>query len=64
MLSFGVLPRSVPELPLPFGFHGWFYDLALGVAVAVCSATGWALWGMVAAYRCSRPAHRPLGLLT
>lgn len=45
-LVLNVLPRKVPELPLPFGFHGWLHNLALGAGMLVVTATGWALWGI------------------
>jgi hypothetical protein len=46
-LALWLLPHKVPELPLPFGFHGWLADLALGVGTVLFTATGWALWGLL-----------------
>jgi CubicO group peptidase (beta-lactamase class C family) len=46
-LAFGFVPRKIPELPLPFGFHGWTTDLVVVTAAVLFTATGWALWGMV-----------------
>jgi CubicO group peptidase (beta-lactamase class C family) len=51
ILALGVLPYKVPELPVPFGFHGWFYDLALGCATGVATSSAWALWGLFTVVR-------------
>jgi CubicO group peptidase (beta-lactamase class C family) len=50
VVRFVVVPHNVPELPLPFGVHGWTMDLVVVTVVMLMTATLWALWGVAVVF--------------
>jgi hypothetical protein len=59
LLVLHIIPNSVPELPLPLGFHGWFTDLALGAGMLLLTSTVWAIWGITTVVWQPRPKAVP-----